>query len=194
MLAVPWRAPFTDPGWTFEVKWDGVRVALGWDGAAVSARSRNGNDLLAAFPELESFRWPRPGLIDAELVTFDERGTPSFARLQQRLGASGLRARELAHSMSCLTDGRYWRSRSRTASLVSNRWSPVSLWYPSGHSVMAKPFLRRCKPLRSKEWWPSVSGRGTGRAYVHRIGERWRWSIGCVRSLEVSCLETAVAR
>ena len=99
MLAVPWRDPFSDPGWTFEVKWDGVRVALGWDGATVSARSRNGNDLLAAFPELESFRWPRPGLIDAELVTFDERGVPSFERLQQRLGASGLRARELARSI-----------------------------------------------------------------------------------------------
>ena len=99
MLAVPWRTPFSDPGWTFEVKWDGVRVALGWDGGTVSARSRNGNELLPAFPELESFRWPRPGLIDAELVAFDDNGKPSFARLQQRLGATGLKARELARSV-----------------------------------------------------------------------------------------------
>ena len=96
MLAVPWRDPFSDPGWTFEVKWDGVRVALGWDGATVSARSRNGNDLLAAFPELESFRWPRPGLIDAELVTFDERGVPSSPQpVMAVLALTGQYPREL---------------------------------------------------------------------------------------------------
>lgn len=99
MLAVPWQTPFSDSDWTFEVKWDGVRVALGWDGTRVSARSRNDNDLLEAFPELESFRWPRPGLLDAELVAFDEAGVPSFERLQQRLGGSGVRARELARSI-----------------------------------------------------------------------------------------------
>jgi bifunctional non-homologous end joining protein LigD len=99
MLASPWRAPFIDPGWIFEVKWDGVRVMLGWNGSVVSARSRRGNDLVGAFPELTSFRWPREGVIDGEIVALSDTGRPSFELLQQRIHARGSRAEALARSI-----------------------------------------------------------------------------------------------
>ncbi|MDF1596701.1 MAG: hypothetical protein P1T08_11530 [Acidimicrobiia bacterium] len=96
---MPWREPFSDPGWVFEAKWDGVRTVLGWDGTAVRAGSRTGNDLLPAFPELSAFRWPRPGLIDGEIVAFDSTGVPSFELLQSRIGATGRQAGAMARSV-----------------------------------------------------------------------------------------------
>jgi bifunctional non-homologous end joining protein LigD len=99
MLATPWREPFSDPGWVFEAKWDGVRVVLGWDGTAVRAGSRTGKDLLPAFPELFAFRWPGPGMIDGEIVAFDATGVPSFELLQSRIGATGRQADALARSV-----------------------------------------------------------------------------------------------
>lgn len=99
MLATPWRVPFSDPNWMFEVKWDGVRVVLGWDGSSVTARSRRGNDLLASFPELAAFRWQGPLLLDGEIVALDPAGVPSFELLQQRMHVTGRRAHDLARSI-----------------------------------------------------------------------------------------------
>jgi bifunctional non-homologous end joining protein LigD len=91
MLAVPHAAPFSSGDWWFEVKWDGVRVMLCWDGTAVRAWGRRGTDVLASYPELGSFRWPRPCVLDGEVVAFDG-DTPSFERLQARINLTGSRA------------------------------------------------------------------------------------------------------
>src|SRR5437763_16288205 len=39
-------------GWTLEVKWDGCRAQLRYDGRSVSVRTRNGRECSADFPEL----------------------------------------------------------------------------------------------------------------------------------------------
>jgi len=53
MLASSGPAP-TRPGWGFEVKFDGIRAQLRYDGRRVCVRSRPGRDCTAESPE-----WPR---------------------------------------------------------------------------------------------------------------------------------------
>lgn len=86
MLATRWPAPFTDPDWAFEVKWDGVRAIASWDGRMAWLRSRNGNDLGGTYPELVPGAGLPPVILDGEIVALDESGRPSFSLLQARGG------------------------------------------------------------------------------------------------------------
>lgn len=88
MLATRWNDPFDDPGWWFEVKWDGYRAVLSNDGG-VRARSRRGIDLLEPFPELKGLPIPVGVVLDGEIVAFDDIGLPSFDRIQKRTGFGG---------------------------------------------------------------------------------------------------------
>ncbi len=93
MLATPVEAPFDDPDWLFELKWDGYRALAQIDrDGAVAIVSRNGNDYTAKLPELadlaEAFS-ERPLLVDGEIVVLDAAGRPSFAALQERLDRFG---------------------------------------------------------------------------------------------------------
>lgn len=75
--------------WTIEMKWDGIRALCtrGPDGTLV-VRTRNGNDVTAAFPELAelSDRVVVPAVLDGEIVAPGDGGAPDFGRLQARLG------------------------------------------------------------------------------------------------------------
>src|SRR5215469_9650559 len=54
MLATIGEGAFSDPGWLFEIKWDGVR-ALAWiAGGKLTLRSRNNLDITNRYPELAS--------------------------------------------------------------------------------------------------------------------------------------------
>ncbi len=88
MLAVRRLSPFVDPEWGFEVKWDGVRTILSFDGDEVLLRSRAGNDATAKYPELAGFRSGNPMILDGEVVAPDATGRPSFERLQQRMNVT----------------------------------------------------------------------------------------------------------
>ncbi len=98
MLAVRWPALFKDPGWGFELKWDGVRTLLFAERSAVTLRSRTGNDTTRTYPELTAFDPGRALILDGEVVALDDSGRPSFERLQQRMNVSApaLVARKLA--------------------------------------------------------------------------------------------------
>lgn len=86
MLATLAPAPFDDPAWAFEPKWDGIR-AIAVCGTHTSLISRNGRDVTAAYPELHSIHdrvVALDAILDGEIVAFEE-GRPSFQRLQQRM-------------------------------------------------------------------------------------------------------------
>lgn len=85
MLASRWPKPFVDAAWIHELKWDGVRALLHWDGERVVLRSRSGNDATARYPELSAFASDLPVVLDGEVVSLDADGRPSFERLQQRM-------------------------------------------------------------------------------------------------------------
>ena len=86
--------PFSDPGWLFELKWDGVR-AMAWinTGAAdakgrMLIRARSGADITARYPELAAlpeFIGARQSILDGEIAALDARGRGDFEKLQQRM-------------------------------------------------------------------------------------------------------------
>jgi len=100
MLAVRRNEPFVDPAWGFEVKWDGVRTILSYDGAVVRLTSRRGNDATTRYPELGAFVAASPTILDGEIVAFGSSGRPSFERLQQRMNlASPIDVRKAMESV-----------------------------------------------------------------------------------------------
>lgn len=91
----PGRLP-AGPGWTYEVKWDGMRVLadvthrpVSADGieptGAVRLTSRTGTDVTVTFPELRALVSLPDTMLDGEVVAFDDAGLPSFPVLAERL-------------------------------------------------------------------------------------------------------------
>lgn len=72
------------PEWTFEVKWDGVRVLAEVTGGRVRLMSRSGRDVTVAYPELQALAALPDVTLDGEVVAL-EAGAPSFAALAQRM-------------------------------------------------------------------------------------------------------------
>jgi bifunctional non-homologous end joining protein LigD len=77
--------------WTFEVKWDGCRAQLRYDGRSITLRTRKGRECSADFPELAAIAGvlgKRRVTLDGELVCLRNDGQPDFARLRHRLTGS----------------------------------------------------------------------------------------------------------
>ncbi|HEV8296453.1 MAG TPA: non-homologous end-joining DNA ligase [Acidimicrobiales bacterium] len=88
MLATLTDDRFSDGGWLFELKLDGVRVQVIRDGDDIQLVSRNSKTLNSTYPELvDAFRRQSVDrfVVDGEVVALDENGVPSFARLQGRM-------------------------------------------------------------------------------------------------------------
>ncbi len=83
MLATRGRHVPTGPGWSHEVKWDGMRILADLGRDSVHLTSRNENDVTAAFPELHGLAG-RDLLLDGEVVALVD-GRPSFAALADRI-------------------------------------------------------------------------------------------------------------
>ncbi len=77
------------PGWLYEFKWDGVRALLEIRDGRMTIRSRRGNEVTVAYPELASLaRGIDDALVDGEIVAFVD-GRPSFGALQTRMHVRG---------------------------------------------------------------------------------------------------------
>ena len=86
MKAVLTDEPFSDPGWVYERKLDGIRCVAIKDENGVRLVSRNRLSLNGRFPALVDALAGDPAtgfVVDGEVVAFDGPRT-SFARLQQR--------------------------------------------------------------------------------------------------------------
>ncbi|HEU4748119.1 MAG TPA: non-homologous end-joining DNA ligase, partial [Gemmatimonadaceae bacterium] len=78
---------FTHDDWIFELKLDGYRLIASKSKGEALLLTRNGNDYTAVFPEAARAIKALPYdecIIDGEVVVCDEKGLPSFSRLQQR--------------------------------------------------------------------------------------------------------------
>ena len=87
MLATLTEKHFSRDGWLFEIKLDGERCLGFRRGDHVRLFSRNRKLLNEKYPELvRAFEMQKTAsfIADGEIVTFD-RGTTSFAKLQQRM-------------------------------------------------------------------------------------------------------------
>ena len=78
---------FTRDGWIFELKLDGYRLIASKCKGDALLLTRKGNDYTGVFPEIAQAIRALPVdecIIDGEVVVTDEKGMPSFARLQRR--------------------------------------------------------------------------------------------------------------
>ncbi len=78
---------FSKDGWIFELKLDGYRLIAAKTGGEALLLTRNGNDYTTVFPEVARAVKALPideCILDGEVVVNDEKGMPSFAKLQRR--------------------------------------------------------------------------------------------------------------
>lgn len=89
MLATPADEAFDSPAFSYEPKWDGVRTLAFVDGGVVRLQTRNLLDCTAQYPEAhgisEALTGAYQAIVDGEIVALDEKGVPSFQRLQPRM-------------------------------------------------------------------------------------------------------------
>ncbi|HLN21601.1 MAG TPA: DNA ligase D [Bacteroidales bacterium] len=122
MLATLVDEPFDDPGWLFEVKWDGFRTIAIIDNGKVQLLSRNGKTFTEKYypitEALEKFKIK--AVFDTELVVLNEKGISQFGSLQN------------------------WRSEA-DGNLVMYVFD--LLWY-EGKNLMKLPFEQRYEILK----------------------------------------------
>lgn len=84
MLATLTDEAFDDPGWVFEVKWDGYRIITNIANGKVQLLSRNGLDVTEKYPSLaEAAAFiDHNAILDGELVALDKAGKPNFSLMQ----------------------------------------------------------------------------------------------------------------
>jgi bifunctional non-homologous end joining protein LigD len=99
MLATATKAmPADQSAWTFELKWDGIRLVTYWDGSSLRAETRNLRDVTQAWPELDGLGpalGDRTVVLDGEMVAFDDAGVPRFQLLQERMHVGDRRTAQL---------------------------------------------------------------------------------------------------
>jgi bifunctional non-homologous end joining protein LigD len=132
MLARPGDLPRDQEGWAFEIKWDGVRALAYGEPGRLTLRSRNQRDITSQYPEVHRLNRPlgsRTVILDGEIVAFDDRGRPSFERLQERMH---------------LTSESVVRRRAREVPAV---YVLFDLLYLDGHLLLDRPYRERRKAL-----------------------------------------------
>ncbi len=81
--------PRDQQNYGFEFKWDGIRAVLYSEGGRVRLLSRSLEDVTARYPEFRELGLAIGAhelVLDGEVIAVDERGRPSFERLQGRMG------------------------------------------------------------------------------------------------------------
>jgi len=133
MLAITADEPFDSPDFAFEAKWDGVRTLAFVDGGVVRLQTRNLLDCTTQYPEAhgvsEALTGAYQAILDGEVVALDERGAPSFQRLQPRMH---------------VRDESAVRKLRRTTPVV---YQVFDVLWVDGHDVRKRPLRERQKLL-----------------------------------------------
>lgn len=84
MLATKANEVIQEPGWVYELKWDGYRALCNVDKGKVDLYSRNGISFKHKFNELyrNLQEIPHDVILDGEIVSLDSKGKPIFQNLQ----------------------------------------------------------------------------------------------------------------
>ena len=84
MLATLVTEPVEEPGWFYEMKWDGYRTLVYMNKGKVELRSRNNKSFDEKFyPIHQAFLdWKFDAVLDGEIVVVNDAGYPDFSQLQ----------------------------------------------------------------------------------------------------------------
>ena len=161
MLATAYPAAFSNPGWLFELKYDGVRILAHKHQGNVTLSFRSERDATELFPIVARALTALPYesfLLDGEVVALDPEGKPSFGLLQRRLHLTRWRDIERADIDRPVTA--YW----------------FDLLTCEGHDLRTTPLTRR-KDLLEKMIPPAGPLRysahivGNGEDLYNRVAE-----------------------
>jgi bifunctional non-homologous end joining protein LigD len=123
MLATLVDRPFDEPGWLYEVKWDGFRALAYLNNGIIEIRSRNNKSFNEKFyPLFNALKeWNVNAVVDGEIIVVNEHGVSNFNDLQA------------------------WRSEA-DGDLVYYLFDV--LWF-DGNNVMQLPLFKRREILKS---------------------------------------------
>lgn len=84
MLATLSDLPFDSDEWLFEIKWDGYRAIAEWKKKKLRLYSRNGLAFEKKYPLVAEAlkQLSHDCVLDGEIIVLDEKGRPSFQKLQ----------------------------------------------------------------------------------------------------------------
>ncbi|OWO89696.1 ATP-dependent DNA ligase [Rhizobium esperanzae] len=125
-LAKLLQRPPSGDHWSWEIKWDGYRIAIHAEPGGIRILTRGGYDWTDRFPGIEAAAralGPASMIIDGEGVVLDEQGRSDFNALQKALGAVGRRSGNLtAGNAICMA---------------------FDLLYLDGHDLREEPYRTR---------------------------------------------------
>ena len=162
MLAQLSTLPADDDAFAYEVKWDGVRAIAYSEPGRFRLESRNLLDITDGYPELRALQrelGTRTAVLDGEIVAFDERGLPSFERLQGRMHVRGR--------------GDVERRMADTPVV----YMAFDLLYLEGESLLHLPYTERRERLEGLgltggPWQVPASFRGSGADFLAASAEQ----------------------
>src|SRR5436190_21935367 len=84
MLATLVDIPFDEPGWLYEIKWDGYRAVALLNKGKVNLISRNDKSFNKKFyPVYDALqKWKVNAVVDGEVTVLNEKGIAHFGSLQ----------------------------------------------------------------------------------------------------------------
>jgi bifunctional non-homologous end joining protein LigD len=84
MLATLVDKPFDEPGWVYEIKWDGYRAVSYLNNGTMEIRSRNNKSFNEKFyPVYDALKdWKINVVVDGEIIVVNEKGIADFSDLQ----------------------------------------------------------------------------------------------------------------
>jgi bifunctional non-homologous end joining protein LigD len=84
MLATLVDEPFHEPGWLYEIKWDGYRAISYLNKGTVDIRSRNNKSFNEKFYPIYNTlkKWKIDAVVDGEIIVMNEKGIADFSDLQ----------------------------------------------------------------------------------------------------------------
>ena len=138
MLASPGKEMPDGDGWTFEPKYDGIRVLAYVTPGAARVITRNGKDKTKQFPEVISelekltARTKKPLVLDGEIVSLVDGEPARFQNLQSRMHV------ENAHSIARL-------SKDQPAAFIA-----FDLLLEGDEALLNEPWLARRKRLEKR--------------------------------------------
>ncbi len=181
MLATTVDAPFDDPAWAFELKWDGYRALVRIDEhGAVTIGSRSGNDFTKKFPELgalaDAFS-ERPVVVDGEIVVLDREGKSSFGALQERVDRFGRSAPGNASVTFVVFDAIYGNGRDlREEPLERRKAILASMLTGQGPAMLSKHVVQNgteLYELAKSRGLEGIVGKRLASPYVERRSRDW---------------------
>ena len=96
MLASRREAMTFSDDWIFEIKYDGFRAILTFDGSNTTLQSRRGHDMSPSYPEITEAKFETPVVLDGELIASSSKhGDSRLAYIQARNNVTKPRKIEL---------------------------------------------------------------------------------------------------